>query len=698
MAKHYSIKNNLQSLFPALMFLAAFLSFSVQPLFSKVLLPYFGGSAMVWTTSSLFFQVILLLSYLYVFFLEKLKWKNHLSVQLLLISVIFIAIRINVLGHQLSFEKLPEIITSFGAADEVTQILLLGCLSVGAAFFFLGTVSTSLQVLATKLGVNNPYTFYRASNIGSLLGLFSFPFILEPLFPTTVLIFSWSILASLMIVLVLVLYLWVWRSKSVKEISISKTTVPKYSAMFKWSLLAAFPVALFLAITNQITLGVAPIPYLWILPFGAYLVSYILAFGIYKLEPLLLVCATVLSTAGLVSLITTKLSIHGYIMQLLILLLVTLIVSLLSHTLAYKSRPNKTSLSYFYLSLAFGGMMGGIFVSVISPLIFNSYLELKLLLIISIAFSLLLYAKEKPLTIVLGGKKKAISHIFLSAFSVVTLVLFFVILILGPENKDIIYRARNFYGTLKISKDTDVLKLSNGTIIHGSQFTGEKANIPTTYYTHASGVGKTITHLQNLAGNNPINIGVIGLGSGTLASYCRPNDQLTFYEINQQVVDVAQHYFSYLKMCPLSSIQVGDARILLQQQSFESDADKFDVLVIDAFTDDAIPTHLMTLEATQLYLNSIKNDGAVLFHISNRYLDLERVLQASAELTGTKKKKMVNHTADKEIGEVSSEWVMLSHSDKVLEVAQSFEEEPIPDNSVVWTDNYSNSLKVLRLQ
>ncbi len=697
MSKISDSEQPINPLFAILIFLASFLTFAVEPLFSKLLLPVFGGSAMVWTTCSLFFQVLLLLSYSYIFILEKLTWKIQRFTYIFAALVIILASSTHIFGVKLSLTELPSLLNTLTNGDEVLNIVTVGMLSMGTAFFFLGTISTSIQVLATRQKIKNPYILYRASNIGSFMGLFSFPLILEPFFTSNELLKMWSGMALMVTCCVGLLY--VATNKKVTAVTtptISKN--PTLKEVMTWSLLAAFPVALLLAATNQITLGVAPIPYLWILPLGAYLLGYIIAFGIYKPEALLILLLVSINFAGLLSLIENKTTVTSYLLQVLTLLSITGISSLLFHSKAYSLRPEKSKLSYFYLSLAFGGTIGGFLVSIVAPLVFKDYFELELLLIVGTLYALIQYSKQIPLKLQIFSKTKKISMKILSGITALVFTTFIFNRVFTSYTDHKIYHSRNFYGSLSVSENSGERTLANGNIVHGTQFMGERANIPTTYYSQESGIGKSLEFFKKKRGNEPLRMGVIGLGTGSLASYCQPKDLYVFFEINEQVITVAKKYFSYLDHCQNTTIILGDARTQLSIQNPQSESEKYDLLAIDAFTDDAIPTHLLTVEAGELYLQKIKSDGALLFHVSNRYLDLEKVLVGFAEKEKLISKRLLHTPKNSSSGEVISHWILITKSVEVAAaISESFELDPVPPRPVIWTDNYSNMLRVIKL-
>jgi predicted O-methyltransferase YrrM len=683
------IKNTIK----CLVFVASFLSFSVQPLFSKLLLPTFGGSAMVWTTSSLFFQILLLISYFYVFILERLSYRKQSILHICVAIVVIFAATSNVFGVQSSFSRLPFLINNLSSENEILRILKVGILSVGGTFLFLGTVSTSLQILAVRIGIKNPYDFYRASNLGSLIGLFSFPFLIEPFFSSARLVETWSILVLIEISLIGLLYVFAYRLPY-EEIEETSSKVPQAKDILKWIVLAAFPVTLMLASTNYITSKVTPIPYLWILPFGAYLISYILAFGIYKRESLIPVISILLGYIMFSSLILNDIRIVDYFLQLLLLVFLTFSISLIFHTIVYNSRPNKLSLSYFYLSLSFGGMIGGLAISIGAPLIFKTYLELEILLAVGTAVMLFFYSKSKPI--------KYFDYRFLTIVGLAILIPFIYQKYLVKPDYQILTMNRNFYGTLKVIKSDDRIMLFNGDILHGSQFLGEKSSIPTTYYGSLSGVGKifSLYNEESSDSGKNLKVGVIGLGTGSLLAYCRPNDEYVLFEINEQVVQAAEDHFTYLDNCQNKTIKIGDGRTILAHDSQGSTLNgNYDLLVIDAFTDDAIPTHLLTKEAAQLYLDNLASNGMILYHISNRYLNLYEVINGIAESTNSYTVRLSNKAISEETNESNSEWMIITKSKEEAEkIKAKFDvPEPTQNESVIWTDDYTNVLRVVNL-
>lgn len=688
----------LAKFFPLIIFCSSFLSFSVQPLFSKLLLPKFGGSAMVWTTSSLFFQIVLLMSYGYIFILERLSGKNQILVHLVVAIVVIILSYTTFFGETLSLAQLPTLVSLSSQGGEWQQIVSIGILTVGLSFFFLGTVSTFLQVLASRLGIMNPYSFYKASNFGSFAGLFAYPFILEPTITTQTFIQVW-IIAFLLVIGSIIVAMVTNVTNIIQDKShFNDVQKPNLNQITSWILLSAFPVALSLAVTNQITLGVAPVPYLWIFPFGVYLLSYTLAFGSIRLNGLLPIVGCVLSLNVFFLIIKGSGNIIEYFLQNFLLVAITFIFSLIFHTLAYNKRPAKEALSYFYLCLAFGGMIGGILVSIISPVIFKNYFELEILLATGILVSIYLYSQFQPISVLIATKNITFSARRLSTFTILCFTLFTAMKLIHPIQTTILYQSRNFYGTLEVTENNTQRFLFNGTILHGSQNQHQNTLSANNYYSPKSGIGKTLTYFRNKRQHNSLKIGVIGLGVGNLASYCLENDQFVFYEINQQVIDVAKTYFTYLDHCSGSEIRKGDARAVISLEEPSSAEDKYDVLIVDAFTDDAIPTHLLTSEAGQLFMDRIKDDGALIYHISNRYLALNSVLAGFSETNNVfgatlLRTPPISPNSD----EIETEWFIISRSkEDVSTIAEDFLGSGKIDQPVLWTDEYSNILKIIK--
>ena len=694
---HYIVPSNSYKLklFASISFCASFLLFSIQPLFSKLLLPYFGGSSMVWIVSSVLFQLLLLLSYLYVFSLKNYSIKQqlvvHLSVAVSCFAVAFLAWFNVPIGLAAIFEVLN--IQALQLTSQWSSILAVGFQSIGLSVFLLGTTSTFVQLIVSKLYKTNPYLLYRASNAGSFLGLLIYPFSIEPLFSLHTQIILWTT-AFIAVTLGLIGILWIEKNNLQPEIKTQESFVPpiKKATFARWLLLSAVPVAVLLAVTNHITTGVAPSPYLWIIPLALYLLSFICAFGVFSLSNYLVLLTLTSICLSLVVTVPEKVTTTHYAVTIGILLLTTFFTGMLFHIVLYNSRPAKQLLSYFYLTVSIGGVVGGSLVSILAPLVFNDYYELPILLVCALLFCSWIYTKTQNIKFLISHHQTEISSKLVSVSSLIFLSLFAALVFKQKTAGSILYSDRNFYGTVKVVEVGQMRQLFNGSIIHGSQSIGEQS-LPSGYYNLESGVGKAVTSLQ--ATHSEMKVAVVGLGAGTLASYCRQNDQYFFYEINPQVVAVATKYFSYLESCGQSQIILGDGRKSLEKEVINRG--KFDLIVLDAFSDDAIPSHLLTKEANELYFSLLNEGGVVAYHVSNRYLALDSVVYGFTDYAKVYAKTVAFDEKKDAPQNLSSVWILASKKpDLIMAIPANETVKPRPEKTVLWTDDYTSLLSVIK--
>lgn len=675
---------------------SSFLSFSIQPIFSKLLLPVFGGSSAVWITSSLFFQLILLFSYFYTFFLERINISRRIRLHLVICLIGFIVTQ-PFFNHQYIFAsfKLPELLKSVAPMDqELFSVLRIGVYTVGLSFFLLGTTSIFLQFILLKLEVANPYSYYKYSNLGSLIGIFSYLFVFEPFFPTKWLVLIWTFLNTLILILLVGICISIL-SKRLNSDWVKPAKIKiNVKQSINWVFLSSIPVAIMLSVVNELSLGVSSIPFLWILPFGGYLASYIFAFGIANRHNLYVFISIVLFWLGMIESVLSTQEVYGYMFFGLVLVMLVFFASLVFHQQLYFSRPDTLNLGYFYLHLAFGGLLGSVFVGIVSPIIFVSYIEFNLLCVVGLIVMNLLFRKDNPIKLILGKynysiKISALLVISCFVISVVTIGILF-------EKKDVIYQSRNFYGTLSVVEKNGYRALLNGRILHGDQIMSENRPNPASYYSASSGVGLTMKYLQERNQSKPLRVGVIGLGVGTIASYCNLDDTYVFYEVNQEVIKVAHEYFTYLSNCLNVVIKIGDARVVMAKELIDGKNEKYDLLIIDAFTDDAIPVHLMTKESNELYLRYVEPDGLILYHISNRYFDFGKVVGKFALDNNLSFAILDDKITESSHGKVPSSWAVIGESTNIYSLSQKQNVDQIDYKFVEWTDDRSNLFEIIK--
>jgi hypothetical protein len=654
-------------LYAATVFWSALLLLLVQPVLTKAILPWFGGSAGVWTTSMLFFQCLLLLGYAYAHLVARrltLPMQMALHVALLLVSLFMLPLR-----PSPEWRPNPH-------SDPAIQILGLLLTTVGLPYFLLSSTSPLVQSwFARNTPSDTPYRLFSLSNLGSLVALLLYPFAVEPTLSTQSQMFCWTLGYVGFVALCCVAAVLSRRGEMLAEVRLSIDR-----RAWTWLALAACPSVLWLAVANQLSQDVAAVPFLWVVPLSLYLLSFVLCFdneGWYRprwfrwLLPLAWVAITMaVAQQGLVSLK----------MSLVMLMGALFVICMFCHGELARLRPEAAQLTAYYLTLSGGGALGGVFVGLVAPRVFNEYLELPIGVFASVILALwLLYD--------LASKRiLRIAAVAAAGTAAATLM---------PEAAPRHFvRMRNFYGTLQVadtgSTITAMRTLFNGPIQHGMQFLApERSKMPTTYYGTASGVAIANGTLRQSGA--PMRIGVIGLGTGTLAAFGKPGDVIRFYEINPAVIDVANAEFRYIRESEAKvEVEEGDARLSMEREQPHN----FDLLVVDAFAGDSIPVHLMTLDAFQLYLRHLKPSGALAIHVTNKHLDLAPVVQRIASEIGIPA-ALVNNSSDSMNMIHFSSWVILTRN-PALNKRLSYLQSPIKGKAPLWTDDYSNLLRILR--
>ena len=647
-------------------FWSAVLLLLVQPILTKAILPWFGGTAGVWTSSMLFYQCMLLGGYFYAHLLStrfSLKRQAQIHLALLLLSALLLPLRP-------SDGWKPD-----GVADPLPQILGLLFSTVGLPYFLLSATSPLVQSWYARLhDGRTPYRLFSVSNLGSLAALLSYPVAIEPFLPTHLQLRGWSIGYAVFLLAISGLCLRAMRSTA--PLDAQSRSWPQHAWL--WFSLAAAPSVLWLALANHLSQDIAAVPFLWILPLSIYLLSFILCFDsdrwyqprIYRwlLPPCVI---GLLFGVGLQQFLPFTGFLALYAFELFI-------ICMFCHGELARRKPEPSGLTAFYLSMSAGGAFGGVFVGLIAPRIFNIYLELPLAGLAVIVLSLgTLYSLSRSRVLRVGGT---------AAAAVVASFL------VDGDAMDQQHNLRNFYGTLQVRQfgtlDDSKRTLNNGAIQHGAQFLmGERRHEPTTYYARNSGAGLTIEALRHPG----MRVGVVGLGVGTLAAYAQKGDYYRFYEINPLVVHLAKADFGYLQDSPsMPDIALGDARLSLEREEPEN----FDVLLIDAFSGDSIPIHLLTLQAIDLYFRHLQPNGALAVHITNKHLDLEPVLRYSAAARGLFGFLIHNPRAEDK-GITNADWVILTRNPQLLERLRPFA-LPLKPKYQQWTDDYSNLVRLLR--
>lgn len=744
-------------------FVGAFLLFQVQLIISKYILPWFGGAPAVWTTCNLVFQVLLLAGYLYAHLLtSRMSLPVQVKTHLTLMAVSFLILA----GLALLW---PSPITAgsgwkpLDASRPVWDIVILLTISIGVPFFILATTSPLLQRWLSQARGGSPYRLFALSNAGSLLGLLSYPFIIEPNVPLIRQAWIWSAGYLVYILLAALCAMLFWRMRghltdppSPPEIAALQTPNeirPSLGVRVLWLSLAACGCAMFLATTNMICQEIAVIPFLWVLPLSLYLITFIVCFDssrwytrglfhpLYAVAPLLFFLikkSHVLPQVG------------GYCIAMVV-------VCMICHGELARLKPSNRHLTSFYLMVAAGGAVGGVFVALIAPLIFPAFWEFQIALwtcgaLITIVLfrdrnswfhsgpfwpllflmaatggiieTFRVYIPSTPVSIYrifawgmwclaampviwifFGFRASPVRFRWTRAYSMVFLALLGATSVfqLRYQVQGSFSRFRSFFGAFRLEKNISCLTLKHGTTTHGWQIqdgTWDKAAVG--YYTTNTGIGMLLWNHPRLTQNGQgadLRVGVVGLGVGTMAAYGRTGDYFCFYEIDPAVEKMSlgiKPTFTYLKNS-LARVEVvmGDARLSMEREAAMGELKKFDVIVLDAFNSDSIPIHLMSREAMAIYLKHLRDqDSVVVFHISNRVLDLTPVLRGLA-----KEFNLSLVIADSYDQSTYSTWGLLSRSTTALNIErlqriarQTVEGAP----SVLWTDDNSNLLRVVK--
>jgi hypothetical protein len=676
-------------LYGTTVFLGAFLLFLVEPMAAKQLLPTLGGSSAVWLTCLVFFQVTLLLGYLYAHWLTR---GGHSGRRRYFYLVSLGAAVFLLAAQRLYPAELPH-----GSDHPVTTIFRSLALSIGLPFLLLGATSPLLQLwfLRTQ-GGSVPYRLFALSNVGSLLALIAYPVLVEPNLTLKLQRTLWSLGFLVYAILCTVLARSVTEAAEPVSSALEELTTPRARASAKW-LWFFLPMAAAMqlsAVTAHLTVNIAAIPLLWMLPLAVYLLTFISAFefpSLYRRGIVVRLLVVMLAALGY-AISKTDVSLPIGV-AILFFLAECFIAGLFCHAEAYALRPQRGSeTTLFYLLIAGGGAVGTFFIGIASPLIFSANYDLAISFFVTAVLAVAVTWHD-------GWPQR----LLWTTASV--LLLIFAIMLHTAYVRDALLEIRNFYGTLRVKQTTTTQAdpermLLNGTIQHGTQiFAPHLDRTPTTYYAVDSGIGLALRFCCNTADSElirPRNIGVIGLGTGTLAAYGHAGDRIRFYEINPLVFPIAQNLFTYLRNSPAQiTVADGDARTSLTRE----DPQHFDVLAVDAFSGDAIPLHLLTTEAIALYKKHLAHDGIVAFHISNQYLNLAPEI-AQLAIASNMQSRLIEAAGDDSAGSYRSTWVLLTNSPTFFdrpEVAAVATPSPTTPHLRAWTDDYSSLLPILQL-
>lgn len=727
-------------LFAGTLFVSALLMFVLQPMFGKLLLPLLGGTPAVWNTCMVFYQTLLFGGYLYAHWLTH-KVGDQRQIQIHSALMIFSLFVLPV--------ALPADATPPTEGNPTFWLVWTLFLAIGLPFFVVSTTAPLLQKWFSHLGHSSsgdPYYLYAASNAGSLLALLSYPFLLEPNIGLTNQRLFWSFGYGMLCLLILVCALTLWRSRpepSFDETEISDSTDGAELSLdprqqLHWLALAFVPSSLLLGLTQYISTDIAAVPLLWILPLTLYLLSFILVFSHWadRIHPLMLAAQpAVLLVFIAYSFINP--AVLPYWLDLILHCLAFFLAVMVCHGELAKHRPPTKHLTHYYLVMSFAGMLGGLFNTFVAPFVFNAVYEYPITIVAALLLrpgffagkwyrnavfpgivllaGLTIYLASEDLFAyldIIGGALILLAGLTYSVrktplgLGFLTAVILFFALGLHSLASSTLFQERTFFGVLSVratiipdeqQRPEKVHELYHGTTKHGAErLIPAELTTPLTYYSRPGPIGQLFAEYDNQ--NQNWRIGAVGLGAGALACYTKPGQDWRFYEIDPLVVQVAKDptWFHYLERCnPLAQMVIGDARLSLEKEADGS----FDLLIMDAFSSDAVPTHLLTREALQLYFSKLKDDGLLAFHITNRHLALKKVLADHAEslqLDGLLQEFKAN--GDMPLV-VSTDWVVLAKRGQRLEpLRQSrlghWQKLPITFGLQPWTDDFTHIIGI----
>jgi len=608
----------------ATIFVSAFLLFGIQPMFAKMVLPKLGGSPGVWSVAMVFFQAVLLAGYGYAHLLvSRLTLRRAALVHLALMIVVFaISLPIHI---AVGFERPPQ-------QGEVFWLIGLFAASVGLPFFAVAANGPLLQAWFARTGHSHaadPYFLYAASNVGSFLSLIAYPFVIEPMLPLAMQANAWAWGFALLLAGIAAcagLAIGVKHSDAPTNLDVAAAPPVTNAQRFSWVALAFVPSGLLVAVTAHISTDVAAVPLLWVVPLALFLLTFVIVF---QRRPILphrwMLHLQLALTALLVVASAAKLDI-GWIGTLALHLGLFFATAMVAHGELVKRRPGAAYLTEFYLWMSFGGVLGGLFCGLLAPMMFNSVVEYPILLVAGLlcrpGFTAIRMSPRVRFAVAVAGVSAIIG------------------IVLGEQRRT--DSVRSFFGVHRVFEAGDgrFRDLAHGTTVHGTQrirnddgsvVTGRPE--PLTYYFTGGGIADGIDALRRTRGGMLGKVAAVGVGTGSLACQIKPGENWSFYEIDPHVIGIATDpaRFSFISQCaPRVPFVIGDARLTLGDAAPGS----LDLIVIDAFSSDAIPVHLLTREAIGLYLSRLAPGGAMLFHISNRHMDLGPVVAATANEHG----------------------------------------------------------------
>jgi spermidine synthase len=735
------------SLLGITLFVSAFLLFCCEPMIGKMVLPILGGAASVWTTCVLFFQAMLLAGYVYTHFLGKLQRLRDqmlIHVSLMLLALAFMPIRMGA-------------VTGRPSEAPVSWLLWHLILVVGVPFAVISATAPLLQNWLGKTPIavgRDPYFLYAASNAGSLLALLAYPVLVEPRYGVSGQSRLWLDGYGVLLVLVAVCGILLWReSRFAKpaDAAIDETgPAPDWRLRRRWLAAAFIPSALMLAVTNHISLNIGSVPFLWVAPLAVYLLTFIMAFARRLRLPTTIISS--ISTVVLLLLfpiaaVAVPVSANAVWKLMGCHIAILFFGALLCHSALADRRPSPKYLTEYYFVLALGGVLGGIFAAIVAPAVFSTTIEYPLL-VATLAFfreprsakpdgrwfhyaavlgfaafvGLCLYGiigwakiditqfsiawedlKTRDnmsialaeLALVLGALMLR-KHVRSFALAFASFVMIYAVVLPKQfESASRLFVARDFFGVKKVlySLDENMRKLVHGDTMHGLESLDVTlAGQPLSYYHPTGPIGDVMELISHRTNQH---VGVVGLGTGTMAAYGGRSRRITFFDVDPQVAGIAHDFFTYIRRCADNcNVVIGDGRLAIAAQP---DAE-FDVIILDAFNSDSIPAHLVSREAVRMYMTKLKPGGVLLFHVSNRYLNVEKLATIVSMDEGLP--VFVRHDDDESPrGKAASDYVAAVRSAEDLDNIpnkDSWEEPERPTDIKSWTDDYSNMMSVIR--
>lgn len=718
--------------FTAAIFVSAFLLFLVQPMFARMALPFLGGAPSVWNTALVFYQATLLLGYLWAHWVSK-SGKTGPWIWIHGAVLVFAALMLPI--------RLPAMGAPPSTGSPVPWLLGLLALGVGLPFFAVSTTSPLIQRWFSRIGhkeSESPYFLYAASNIGSLAALLGYPLFFERLMTLKDQSVFWTVGFALLIILTAWCAVLFRRAPEASAEELVSVETLDWKRKARWVALAFVPSSLLMGLTTYISTEIAAVPLLWVVPLAIYLLTFILTFANRKLIPHKAVKAIAPFFLALPLVVTIgnfhEIKEPQFLAPLGPLLVIIagfggfFVCSMLCHGELSEDKPGVTHLTEFFLWVSLGGVLGGLFCGLISPVVFKQVLEYPIALVLCAALTR--YAVKRNLTwdIVLPGLtlaasvlglvwlrrtdnwsefstwKAMVAPAVLAAlsfgspvrFATSVAILAGVPLFFGPITTNRDYQSRSFFGTIVVRSNGFYTTLSHGTTLHGEQFSSPLFKQEPVSYYHRTGPIGDVIEKRKLP--QDAHVAVVGLGVGTLMAYAHPGQTWTIYEIDPEVVKVAEnpHYFTYLSDHKgLYSIVLGDARLSLSHTQ-----EKYDLVVLDAYSSDAVPVHLITQEAFATYASVLRPGGLIAVHISNRYMELWPVVLSAAEHIGfIERRRRDGDIAQYQPYKNASNWVLLAPTKSdlgVLATDPDWESDTMPNGFVPWTDQRSTILEVLK--